>query len=63
VTRIPEPSREAQRIDKREFFRFGALRSVACYFDRWGLLTDWYWPARSHGKLWNFFHGHGWRIT
>jgi len=63
VTRIPEPSREAQQIDKREFRRFGACRSVLAYF---GWPRDWwtqpYWQA-GHGKVWNLFHGHGWRVT
>lgn len=64
MTRIPEPSREAQQIDKREFYRFGAVRSVLAYFD-WP--ASWwdqpYWPAGSHGKVHNLFHGHGWRVT
>jgi hypothetical protein len=27
-----------------------------------GWATDWYWPEGVHGKVWNFFHGYGWRV-
>jgi hypothetical protein len=64
VTRIPEPSREAQQADKRKFFRFGAVRSILAYFawprDFW---TQPYWPAGSAGKVRNFLRGNGWRVT
>lgn len=64
MTRIPGPSREAQETDRREFRRFGAVRSVLAYFD-WprSWWTQPYWPAGSHGKVHNFVHGSGWRVT
>jgi hypothetical protein len=27
-----------------------------------GWATQWYWPAGTHGKVWNLLHGQGWRI-
>jgi hypothetical protein len=36
---------------------------IAQYFDSRGLFTQWYWPEGSRGKLWNFLHGNGWRVT
>jgi len=36
---------------------------IAQYFDSRDLFTQWYWPKGSRGKLWNFFHGHGWKVT
>ncbi len=27
-----------------------------------GWVTQWYWPAGAHGKLWNWFHGKGWWV-
>jgi hypothetical protein len=63
VSNIPGPSREAAEIDRREFWRFGAVRSVLAYFDKRGLWTQPYWPAGSHGKVWSFLRGRGWRIT
>ena len=63
MSQVPEPSREAQEIDKREFFRFGAVRSVLAYFDwprNWW--TQPYWQS-GRGKVWNLCHGHGWRVT
>lgn len=64
MTRIPEPSREAQRIDKRAVLEFGLVNSLLAFFD-WP--RSWwdqpYWPEGSHAKVWNFLHGRGWRIT
>jgi hypothetical protein len=31
------------------------------YFAPAGWATQWYWEG-SHGKVWNFFHGKGWRV-
>jgi len=28
-----------------------------------GWATQWYWPAGTHGRVYNFFHGKGWNIT
>jgi hypothetical protein len=28
-----------------------------------GWWTDWYWPPGTRGKVWNLFHGKGWRVT
>jgi len=36
---------------------------IAQYLDQHDLFTQRYWPAGSHGKLWNFFHGRGWKVT
>lgn len=33
------------------------------YFAPHGWATKWYWPEGSRGKVWNWFHGNGWRIT
>ena len=64
MTRMPEPAREAARIDQAAVRRFGVLRSLACYFDTDGLFTQWYWPAdqQIRGKMFNVTHGKGWRI-
>jgi hypothetical protein len=37
--------------------------SLWAYFAPPGVSTQWYWPAGTRGKPWNFFHGHGWRIA
>lgn len=59
---LPEPAREAEQADLEAIREFGWWRSLACYFDRWGLLADWYWKPGCHGRVWNLFHGRGWRI-
>lgn len=64
MSQVPEPSREAQRIDAAAVRRFGYLRSVLAFFD-WP--RSWwdqpYWPAGSHGKVGSFLRGRGWRVT
>lgn len=32
------------------------------YFSPEGWSTQWYWPQGCHGKVWNLFHGHGWKV-
>jgi hypothetical protein len=59
--RVPPACRAGQRADLKAVLRFGVVRSLACYFDQRGLLADWYWPEGTHGKVWNWFHGNGWR--
>jgi hypothetical protein len=27
-----------------------------------GWATQWYYPEGVHGKVYNFFHGRGWRV-
>lgn len=36
---------------------------LLAYFGPAGWWTQWYWPAGSRGKVWNWLHGRGWRIT
>lgn len=33
------------------------------YFAPHGWATQWYWNEDTHGKVWNLFHGRGWRIA
>jgi hypothetical protein len=53
---LPAIAREAERADRRAIWRRGLLRSLAEYFDRWGLLTPWYAPPGTHGRLWHLLH-------
>lgn len=57
MTPVPEPSREAQRIDRQALFSFGFARSLLAYAD-WprGWWAQPYWPAGQHGKVWHWFH-------
>lgn len=54
MSRIPEPSREAQRIDAGELRRFGIARSLLAYFDKRGLWTQPYWRPGEYGKVWRW---------
>lgn len=40
----------------------GFWGSLVTYFDQHGLFTQWYWPEDCRGRIWNLFHGRGWRI-
>jgi len=37
------------------------LGCLICVFSPAGWFTEWYWPPGVRGKLYNLFHGHGWR--
>lgn len=36
---------------------------LLAYFGPAGWWTQWYWPAGKRGKVYNWLHGRGWRIT
>jgi hypothetical protein len=41
----------------------GLISNLWQAFTPAGWATQWYWPDGSRGKVWNFLHGKGWRIT
>lgn len=50
-------------MKKQRRINDGLVMGVLTHFDQWGLLTQWYWPPGTRGKLWNFMHGKGWRVA
>lgn len=62
MRRNSDSSRDAQRADWKAVRKFGVIRSVICFFGPAGWWTDWYYPEGVHGKVWNFFHGYGWKV-